>query len=156
MDSKSREIAEVILPRTADNHFSGHRAVVWVFLATTLLQISVTCIHVFFRDGGAVTFAGISISGTSGSDIVSLVALWGVSELIAEIVFTVILIRYRSLIPLGFLLMLIEYSGRIMIQFFKPLATPHIPPGTLENYFMFVISLAMTVVCLTGTRKNPE
>jgi hypothetical protein len=42
-------------------------------------------------------------------------------------------LRYRSMIPLLYLLLIGEYAGRICIGIFKPLETLQTPPGAIGN-----------------------
>jgi hypothetical protein len=135
-----------LFPKQIDDEFRGSRVIVWVFALVTLMTLARSCIHLFAPDGGAWSIAGIDLSVTGGGNIVSLFALWGLSQLIIGFVFLVVLLRYKSLIPFMYLLILIEYTGRIMIGYAKPLAVTHVPPGAIGDYVMVPLAILMLIL----------
>ncbi|MGD0171909.1 MAG: hypothetical protein ABSB81_07275 [Halobacteriota archaeon] len=103
MDTK-KEGRIRILPKQADNTFQGYKIAAIVFLLIALFTLIRSCIHIFAPDGGASTIAGINTSVAGGSNIISLFALWGLSQLLMGFVFLVVFFRYKSLIPFMFVL----------------------------------------------------
>ena len=66
----------------------------------------------------------------------------------ANILQLLVLSRYRSLIPLIYLLLIIEIALRIFIGHIKPIYFSHTPPGMIANWvllpiacFMFILSI---------------
>jgi len=144
-----------ILPKQADNNFQGYRIAVIVFFLITLVTLARSCIHIFAPDGGASSIAGISTSIEGGSNIISLFALWGLSQLLIGFVYLIVFFRYKSLIPFMYILILAEYSGRELIGLVKPLATSHIPPGAIGDYIMIPLAATMLILSLKShTRKQ--
>jgi predicted neutral ceramidase superfamily lipid hydrolase len=141
-----------IFPNQANNSFQGHKIAATVFLLITVVTIARSCIHILARDGAAASIAGIDISVEGGSNIVSLFALWGLSQLLMGFVYLVVYSRYKSLIPLMYLLLIAEYSGRIIMGFIKPLQVSHIPPGAIGDYIMVPLAILM----LTLSLKRPD
>lgn len=135
-----------LFPKRIDNEFRGSRIIVWVFLAVTILTIGRSCIHLLAADGGASSIAGIDLSAGSGENIVSLFALWGLSQLIIGFVFLAVYLRYRSLIPFMYLLLVVEYGGRIAIGYFKPLMVTHVPPGAIVDYIIVPLAIVMLLL----------
>jgi hypothetical protein len=57
-------------------------------------------------------------------------ALWGLSQLLIGLLYVVVLLRYRALLPLMYLQLWLEYVGRLGLGFWKgPLETLSTPPG---------------------------
>jgi len=135
-----------LLPKRAGNSNSGSKVIEIVFLAVLVFTILRSLIHIFTPDGGAGSIAGIDTSVVGGSNIVSVFAFWGLSQLLLGVVFLVVYLRYRNLIPLMYFLVLAEYSGRILIGVIKPLTTSHVPPGAYGDYIMVPLAIVMLIV----------
>ena len=141
-----------ILPKQADNTFQGYKIAAIVFFLITVFTLIRSCIHLFAPDGGASSIAGINTSVGGSSNIISLFAFWGLSQLLMGFVFLVVFFRYKSLIPFMYVLLFVEYSGRIVIGFSKPLEVAHIPPGALGDYIIVPLAILMLMLSL----KRPK
>jgi hypothetical protein len=64
------------------------------------------------------------------------------------LVYLVVLLRYRALIPLMYLLLLPEYLGRAAISALKPILTMETLPGARFGAVMIVLSFAGLVLSL--------
>ena len=135
-----------LLPKRAENNHSGSKIVEIVFLAVTVFTIARSLTHILSPDGGANSIAGINTSVAGGSNIVSIFALWGLSQLLLGVVFLTVYLRYKNLIPLMYLIVIAEYSGRILIGLIKPLTTSHVPPGAYGDYIMVPLALVMLIL----------
>lgn len=113
-----------------------------------------SCIHLFAPDGGASSIAGINTSVAGGSNIISLFAFWGLSQLLMGFVYLVVFFRYKSLIPFMYVLLIAEYSGRIVIGFIKPLEVTHIPPGAIGDYVILPLAILMLILSLKRPKKK--
>jgi hypothetical protein len=150
MNKKSVEI----FPKQVDNNFRGYKIAVIVFFIFTLFTLVRSCIHIFAPDGGASSIAGISTSVEGGSNIVSMFAFWGLSQLLMGIVYLVVFLRYKSLIPFMYLLILVEYSGRVLIGLVKPLTVSHVPPGAIGDYVLIPLAAVMLILSLKKSNKQ--
>ena len=84
-------------------------------------------------------------------------ALWGLSQLLVGRVYVAVLWRYKALIPLMYLLMLIEYGMRIVLGSLKPIETVGTAPGAIGNYVIVPLAAVMLVLSLRGSEgKEPE
>ena len=99
----------------------------YVFL--TLVITSRSMVHVFRRDGGANSIAGIDLEVEGGQNIVAIFAQWGLEQLLLAGLAWLALFRYRGLIPLILLINLLDNIGRILIGRSKPLKADGPPPG---------------------------
>ena len=104
----------------------------WVtrfYLFLTLVITFRSCVHVFRRDGGAASIAGIDLDIAGGQNIVAIFAQWGLDQLLLAGLAWLALIRYRGLIPLILLINLLDNIGRILVGRSKPLRVDKPPPG---------------------------
>ena len=148
-----KEIVNRIFPRQVSNNFQGYRIASIIFLLIIAVTIARSCVHIFAPDGGVGSIAGIIVSVEGGSNIISLFALWGLSQLLMGFVYLVVYIRYKSLIPFMYLLIIAEYSGRALIGFTKPLKVTHIPPGAIGDYILIPLALVMLILSLKSPKK---
>ncbi|MFG1190611.1 MULTISPECIES: hypothetical protein [Xanthobacter] len=136
-----------ILPERIDNHFPGHRAVVAVFAVITAMTIGRSLFHMFAPDGGAQSVAHIPLSTFSpvqaGQAVIFVFALWGLSQLIMGLLYVVALARYRALIPLLLVFIVVEYTGRYLLGHMRPLDVTHAPPGKILDHVMIPLALVL-------------
>lgn len=145
-----------IFPKQVDNNFQGHKIAAIIFLLITLFTIARSCIHIFAPDGGAGSIAGIDVSVAGGSNVVSMFAFWGLSQLLIGFVYLVVYFRYKSLIPFMYLLILLEYSGRIVLGYIKPLVVTHTPPGAIGDYVLLPLAVLMLILSLKRRKKKTD
>ena len=143
-----------IFPKQVDNNYSGYRIASIFFLFIVIITIARSLVHILAPDGGASSIAGINTSGESGSNIISLFAFWGLSQLLMGFVYVVVYLRYKSLIPFMYVLILLEYSGRTVIGLFKPLNSAHIPPGAIGDYILVPLAIIMLTLSLKRPKKK--
>ena len=61
--------------------------------------------------------------------------------------------RYRSLIPLMWLFILFEWTGRLLLGWVKPFETAGTAPGAIGNLVIPPIALTMFVLSLRKQRN---
>ena len=143
-----------IFPKQVDNNFQGYKIAVIFFLLITIFTIMRSCIHILASDGGAGSIAGINVSIAGGSDIVSMFAFWGLSQLLMGFVYLIVYFRYKSLIPFMYVPILAEYSGRIAIGLVKPLEVSHTPPGAIGDYVLVPLAALMLILSFKRPKKT--
>jgi len=97
-------------------------------------------------DGGAEWIASIPLSEYSlgaQSTIILMFSLWGSSQLLMAIFYLIVARRYKSLIPLMYCFLIIEYILRFFAGVAKPMEVEHTPPGAYANYLFPIISIIM-------------
>jgi hypothetical protein len=144
---------ERLLPKTIDNRFRGHRVALWMFYPITLMTIVRSLIHVFRSDGGAQSIATIPLDSFTEAGVATIVAIfaqWGLSQLLMGGLYALVLARYRALIPLMYVLILIEYAGRVVVGAMKPIVTLGTPPGGPGSIVLVAIAITCVVLCLRG------
>ena len=145
--NKEKEERIRVFPKQLDNSFRGNRIAVIVFALITVFTLARSCIHIFAPDGGASTIAGINTSVEGGSNVISMFAFWGLAQLLMGLVYLAVFFRYKSLIPFMYMLIIIEYSGRVLIGMVKPLIVSHTPPGAIGDYILIPLAIMMLMLC---------
>lgn len=148
---------DVLFPRTASNDYRGHPVALWVFVPITLVTWGRSLTHILRFDGGAESIATIPLeqySPAAAAVVVTMFALWGLSQLLLGAVYAAVLWRYRNLLPLMYLLLVIEYTGRFAIGAWKPIETLAAPPGATAN-LVFPILGAVMLFFATRVRRDP-
>lgn len=138
-------------PKTIDNHYRGKPLAKWMFAAMTVLSISRAIAHIFLPDGGAQSIATIPLacfSPTAAEVVIGMFAYWGLSQLMLGLVYVLVLWRYQSLIPLMWLFVLVEWAGRLLLGFVKPIETTQTAPGAIGNWVIPVLALLMLILSL--------
>lgn len=140
-----------LLPDNFDNQQRGHPFALWLFYLATIVTVGRSLAHIFLADGGAQSIATIPLDqftpGVAAS-VVSMFAFWGLSQLLLAVIMVLVALRYRSMIPLMYLLILLEYGGRIAIGMIKPLALSGTPPGAIGNLVFILIAMVGLVLSM--------
>jgi len=147
-----------LFPAQFDNVYRGNRIGLWVFYVLTAVTLWRSQHHIFASDGGAQSIATIPLDtytqgGAQG--IVTIFALWGLAQLAMALLMLLASIRYKSMVPLMWLLIILEYGGRKLVGIYKPLETVETAPGATAATVLPIVALAMLVLAL-WPEKNPE
>lgn len=141
-----------LLPFSATNDYRGHPLAKWVFVALTVITIGRSLAHMFAEDGGAGSIASITLDafGPGGANtVITIFALWGLSQLIIGLIYLVVFWRYQSLIPLMYVFFVFEYVMRLIAPAYSPgLETLETPPGAIVNLIFIPLGLVMLVLSL--------
>ncbi len=151
------QMLEYLLPKTIDNNYRGMTIAKWVFVAMTVLTIGRSLAHIFLPDGGAQSIATIpldSFSAEASNVIVHIFAQWGLSQLLFGLLFLLVLLRYQALIPLMWLFILVEWSGRLLVGLANPIETVGTAPGAIGNRIIPIIALIMLLLSLRERRTD--
>lgn len=143
---------EKLLPQPVANEYRGHPLAKWVFIALTVITIGRSLVHMFAPDGGAGSIASIALDSFSdggANTVITIFALWGLSQLIIGLLYAIVLWRYLSLIPLMYLFFSFEYLMRLMAGFYSPgLEKIDTAPGEIGNIIFLPLGLAMLILSL--------
>ncbi len=139
-----------LFPRVADNQYLGHRLGLWLF-ALMPLKIAMGLNVMLNAPSVAISADGIPVQTfgeAAGPAFLFMFAAWGLCQLVLGLSCLVVLLRYRSLVPLAFLALLLEQAGRRLLQLSWPIERIGTPPGTYINAVLlgimalgFVLSL---------------
>lgn len=138
---------QTLLPKKADNEFPGIILPLVVFTALTLVGIARSLIHLFAPDGGAGSIAGMDLSVEGASGIIFAFGLWGSSQLLLGLLQVLVILRYRSLVPMMYLLLILEFILRMLIGLIKPVNFQNTPPGAVGNWMILPLAAIMFGLC---------
>lgn len=147
-----------LLPSQITNEFPGAKIALWGFYLLTAMTLWRSQHHIFSADGGAQSIATIPLanySDSAASTIIGVFALWGLSQLIIGLIYLIAAIRYRSMIPILYLLCVFEYLMRATyIPAYKSIETAGTAPGAVGNLPLILFSSTMLVLSLWSRKKN--
>jgi hypothetical protein len=142
-----------LIPKTIENKIPSNKFVhyfCWLLIGFNLFR---SLEHIFSKDGGAESIAGIPLSSYSpeaANNIVSMFAQWGFSQLVLACILLMVVLKIRELIPLMLLIIALENIFRAGIGFYKPLIISADPPGALSP----LIGLVTLIFFLISIREN--
>ena len=150
-----------ILPETINNDFNGPKIALYGFYPILAMMIFRSLTHFLSESAGLVNIANINIlpliDGIDPNNLVYLFAsLWGASQLILTLLIIVIFLKYKSLLPLLWIILIIDILFRFVSGSIHPLTEEYysaVPPGRLSQVPSFerVYSLNMLSIGLKNT-----
>ena len=143
-----------LFPRIADNHYPGRRLGLWLF---ALMPLKIVMGVNILLNGRSVAQSadGIplnSFGASGGAAFLSIFAAWGLCQLVFGLACLVVLLRYRSLVPLAFLALLLEQAGRKVLQLYLPIERIGTPPGIYINAVLLGIMVLGLLLSLWRPR----
>ncbi len=154
-----------LFPKQIDNDYRGHVLAIWLLVPLALMK---------FLQGANV--AGLLGTGKSrqiledvdnvpagtfpaeaASHLVFLFAAWGVGVFVLGLLGIVVLLRYRAMIPLMYLLLLIEQVGRkalSTIHLDRPFVSLAASPANLINWGFLLAIVIGFLLSLSGRRPR--
>ena len=140
-----------LLPRSIDNTYRGFRVALWIFGALLLLRITMSVNCIFNGYSVATTADGIpldSFTPAARQHVVYLFAAWGLAQLVISLIGVLAVIRYRSVVPFMFALLLIELLSRKLIGRFIPTVSSASAPAPYVNLTLLTLMVAGLVLSL--------
>jgi len=147
-------IKRKIIPKKAENDYKGYKVAEIAFLIIVMLTIIRSLIHFIAPDGGAQSIATINLNIEGAEIIIGMFALWGISQLLLGIVYLIVFKYYKNLIPLMYILIILEYSLRIVVGFIKPFQTMGIAPGAIGNFIILPFALVMLIFSILNPKNT--
>ena len=144
-----------LLPRVADNRYPGRRLGLWLF-GLMPLKIAMGVNVMLNAPDVAQSADGVPVYsfGPPAAAAFSFVfAAWGLGQLVLGLASLVVLLRYRSLVPLAFLVLLVEQSGRMLLRFAWPIQRID-APGTIINMVLVALMALGFVLSLWRPRQS--
>lgn len=146
-----------IFPKQFDNAYRGHWLALWLFVPVMLVRAiegvnSIVITRQVATGADAIPLA--SYDPPAAAAVIALFALLGLYGLLLPLLGVVALIRYRTMIPLLYLLLLLLYAGSRVILTLDPIAragsavVSGIPVGALFNYGLLAFTVAGFVLSL--------
>jgi len=144
-----------IFPRQFDNSYRGYKTALWIFGLITAVR-TLQSIFIIFNGYMTVRDAdGIPIDTYPAEVAQTIVGLFGLISLwrfIFSLLSIIVLVRYRSAVPLMFALLILNFLGAQLLSQFVPLVRVGTPPGPIVNLVLVVLMLIGLVLSLMNRR----
>jgi hypothetical protein len=150
-----------LLPQRLDNEYRGHKLGLWLFGLVVVMKSAQSLAVILNGHATARDADGIPLDSYSpeiAETIVSVFALGSIWRLFFCFVCLLVLLRYRSAVPLMFALLAVNYlTAQVLLQF-VPLHVVGTPPGPWVNLVLFVVTVVGfgVAVRLRGGAISPE
>lgn len=146
-----------ILPSVADHNYRGHNIALWFFYLITAVTIGRSLIHMLKNDGGAQSIATIPLdtyTEAGAATVILIFSYWGLSQLMFGIIQLMVALKYKSLIPLMYLMLILEWGGRFLISLWKPIETTGQAPAGIGNMILPFVCLLMFFLSIKEKSKS--
>ena len=133
-----------ILPRTLDHAFRGHVAAIGLLVPVVLVKSAIAFGTIFNGRAAAGKADGLPLEqfGAAGTQaVLALFAIWGVAQLAIQAFGVLALVRYRAMIPLVYVVLLLEHLVRRWTLSVRPIASAGAHPGGYINLALVVFML---------------
>ena len=144
-----------LLPEEATD-YRGPRIAAWIIGGFLVLITVRSLIHLFSADGGAESIATIDTSVEGGDNIIAIFGQWGAIQLLLAALLWVLLLRYRGLLPLIALVLLVEPLLRELSGRLKPIETMGTAPGAALNSAAIVVTALLLYLTLCPADATPR
>jgi hypothetical protein len=144
-------ILDQLLPQRFDNTYRGYKPALWLFALLVLIKVAMSLNTIFNGYSVAIHADGIPLdtfTAAGARTVLSMFALWGLSQFLFCLLGILVLVRYRSMIPLMFALLLLEHLGRKLTLQFLPFARTGTPPGFFVNLSLLAVMIVGLVLSL--------
>lgn len=152
-------VVEILLPKQANNDYRGGAIPFWGFCFLFATEVFSATVHLLLPDSGKRVIGGmIHFEGTPDPNAVlyAFAAISGANEVLLVIVFTVVLWRYRNLIPFLLLISFLEQLLRLLVSTLHPIGPEyfeHTPPAKLALLPLMLFSALMLVLAIRNSSK---
>lgn len=151
-----KALFHLLLPARADNTVRGVKLPVYVFSVIAAISTARSLIHLLSPDGGASSIVGIDLAKAGTSGTIFGFGLWGSSQVLYALIQLVVVSRYRSLVPLMYMLLILETLLRVFVGRTKPVPLTRTPPGATGNVVILPLAVCMLALSLASARKQEE
>jgi hypothetical protein len=154
-------VMETLLPRQASNDYRGPKLPLYVFWLLMPVLAFRGFVHFLKDDSGVnsiatiVTFAG---DPDPNRVVYMYSALWGSQQVVMLLFYGVVLLRYRNLLPLMYVLFALEVVFRMVVGTLHPLTEEfylRTPPGKIGNLPMLALAASMLLLSLRTAGPTP-
>ena len=140
-----------LLPQPIDNRYSGSKIALWLFGLIVSVHILQSVMVIVNGHSIAQSADGIPLETYPAAAAQTILAIFMVSalrRLIISLICAVVLFRYRSAVPVMFIVLGLNYLGGQLISQFIPIVRVGTPPGVIVNLIMFgltIVGLALSL-----------
>lgn len=142
-----------VLPQRIDNAYRGNKLAIWLLGLVVGVMILQSVFVLFNGHSTLINADGIPLDTyppAAAQTVLALFELRGLSRLIISLLCLVVLVRYRSAIPLMFGILVLNFLATQLILWFTPLVRTGTPPGPIVNLIMFALMIIGLALSLWG------
>ena len=147
-----------LFPRVFDNAYRGYKAALWLFGIVAALKLVQSGAIIFNGYSTVIGADGIPLdtyTAAASQTIVGLFGLISLWRLLFCLLSILVLVRYRSAVPLMLLLFALQFLGAELLSQFIPIVRIGTPPGIIVNLILFVLMLIGLALSLLNKRVHP-
>jgi hypothetical protein len=144
-----------MFPKQIDDRYRGHRGALWLLGVLVFLHLGIALVAIFRRDGGAQSADGIPLdtySAAAAQAVIGIVAFLGLAKLWLGLLSCLALIRYRALVPMMYLVLVVDFFARRAVGLMKPIVREGGHPGGYVTWALFGLSVVGLVLSMVGKR----
>ena len=151
-----------LFPSRLNNRYEGSKIAIYGLYPIFAMYIFRSLIHFLAENSGLVGIATIKqfpiTEGLDPNTIIYLFAsLWGATQVSLMIILLILFIKYKNLIPLIYLICLLDQCFRLISGYLHPLGQDYYintPPGVISNIPVLLYLIFMFYLSLKGNTKR--
>ena len=151
-----------LFPSKLSNQYKGSKLIQYGLYPIFAIYIFRSLVHFLAENSGLVGIATIKefpiIDGLDPNNIIYLFAsLWGATQVSLTIILLILFIKYKNLIPLIYLICLLDQCFRLISGYLHPLSEDYYintPPGVISNTPVLLYLIFMFYLSLRGNSKH--
>ena len=151
-----------LFPSGLNKQYEGSKIVVYGLYPIFAMYIFRSLVHFLAENSGLVGIATIKefpiVDNLDPNIIIYLFAsLWGATQVSLTIILLILFIKYKNLIPLIYLICLLDQCFRLISGFLKPIGESYYintPPGIISNMPILLYLLFMFYLSLISNTKH--
>ena len=144
------------LPSNLNNQYKGLKIVDYGLYPIFAIYIIRSLVHFLADNSGLVGIATIKefpiFEGLDPNNIIYLFAsLWGATQVSLTVILLILFIKYKNLIPLIYLICLMDQCFRLISGYLHPLGEQYYintPPGVISNIPILIYLIVMFFLSL--------
>lgn len=144
------------LPSNLNNQYKGLKIVDYGLYPIFAIYIFRSLVHFLADNSGLVEIATIKefpiFEGLDPNNIIYLFAsLWGATQVSLTVILLILFIKYKNLIPLIYLICLMDQCFRLISGYLHPLGEQYYintPPGVISNIPILIYLIVMFFLSL--------
>src|SRR5256714_3891600 len=152
---KGTAMFEKLFPQRIDNAYRGSKIALWLFGLVVAMKMTQSLAVIFngyytARNADGIPLETFTLAGAQAA--VALFAQASLWRLTFCLICVLVLVRYRSAIPLMFLFFALNYLTGELILRFVPLVRTGAPLGPIVNLILFGLMVIGLALSLRGPR----
>ena len=145
-----------VLPGTIDNSYSGHKLGIWLMALIIVMKLGMGFPSMFIGSVTAQNAHKLNLDAfapEASQILVLLLARSGLSTVVLALFCLLVLIRYRAMIPVTYVLILVEHAGRAFLLL-KESAITGTSSASIVSYALLFFTVVGLAAALYGSSRR--